>query len=446
MRGDFVDSYDPRMWKATWSPGRAPQEAVRSGASASLGRLPIGIAGGVAILLAGTVTAWLSRPSAQQAVAQAESPSPAPAAPSGPALVRRTLVLSKSSDLVDALVSSGLSKEVAQQVATAAAPGLRDTGEIRAVLTLLPTGNSFQLERLEASNADSSGVVVTRSASGALATSSVAAQVSTKTLVRHGTMDGDSFYTSAIAVGIPNSIIPEFAKALAFDFDFQREVTAGDAFEVAYAQPMNASGEAVGAPTLLYASLTTSTKSATIYRFAPDGKTDEWFDASGRSVVRALMRTPVDGARITSKFGMRFHPILKFLKLHGGIDFAAPTGTPIYASGSGVLEFAGPKGPNGNFVKIRHDNGWETLYLHMNRFMPGIVTGARVSQGQQIGEVGTTGRSTGPHLHYEVHIDGEKVDPLSIQTESGRTLDGAALTAFEKARDKIDVSRASQAN
>ncbi|WP_213981487.1 M23 family metallopeptidase, partial [Sphingomonas sp. dw_22] len=349
-------------------------------------------------------------------------------------------------DLADALASSGLGPDVAREVAQAAAPGLSETGEIRAVLTLTRVGQGFALDRLDASNGDSSGVVVTRSASGTLAVSRVAAQISTRILVRHGTMDGDSFYTSAVAVGVPNSVIPEFAKALAFDFDFQREVSAGDAFEAAYAQPTNASGEAVGAPTLLYAALTTSAKSAAVYRFAPDGKTDEWFDASGRSIIRALMRTPVDGARVTSKFGLRFHPILKFMKLHGGIDFAAPTGTPIYASGSGVLEFAGPKGPNGNFVKIRHDNGWETLYLHMNRFMPGIVTGARVSQGQQIGEVGTTGRSTGPHLHYEVHIDGEKVDPLSIQTESGRTLDGAQLIAFEKARDRIDVSRAAQAN
>nr|WP_232328607.1 M23 family metallopeptidase [Sphingomonas horti] len=134
------------------------------------------------------------------------------------------------------------------------------------------------------------------------------------------------------------------------------------------------------------------------------------------------------------------------MKLHGGIDFAAPIGTPIYASGSGVIEWAAFKGANGNLVVLRHDNGWQTLYLHMNRFAPGIAPGARVSQGQQIGEIGTTGRSTGPHLHYEVHINGERVDPLGIQTEAGKTLEGAQLIAFEKLRDRIDVSRAAQTN
>ena len=141
---------------------------------------------------------------------------------------------------------------------------------------------------------------------------------------------------------------------------------------------------------------------------------------------------------------MRVHPVLGFMKMHKGTDFAAPIGTPIYAAGNAIIEFAGPKGPNGNFVKLMHDNKWETLYLHMNKFAPNIVTGNRVVQGQQLGEIGTTGRSTGPHLHYEVHIDGQPVDSMSIRTEAGRTLGGPALVAFGKERDRIDVSRAAQ--
>jgi murein DD-endopeptidase MepM/ murein hydrolase activator NlpD len=215
---------------------------------------------------------------------------------------------------------------------------------------------------------------------------------------------------------------------------------------MAYAQPVNAAGEAVGAPQLLYASLTTAAKAVAVYRFAPPGGAEEWFDSSGRSIVRALMRTPVDGARVTSKFGMRFHPIQKFAKLHGGIDFAAPVGTPVYASGTGTIEVAAPKGCNGNYVALRHDNGWRTLYLHLSRFGAGITSGTRVTQGQPIGEVGSTGCSTGPHLHYEVHVDGQKVDPLSIETgDAGKVLEGAALLAFEKVRDRIDVSRAGNA-
>jgi murein DD-endopeptidase MepM/ murein hydrolase activator NlpD len=157
------------------------------------------------------------------------------------------------------------------------------------------------------------------------------------------------------------------------------------------------------------------------------------------------MRTPVDGARVSSSFGFRTHPILGYQKLHRGVDFAAPTGTPIYAAGAATIEFAGPKGANGNFVALRHDNGWRTLYLHMNAFGPGITTGARVSQGQQVGEVGTTGRSTGPHLHYEVHIDGEPVDPMTIQVGEGRSLSGPLLAAFVEARNRIDQVRAGAA-
>src|SRR5690606_25925726 len=141
------------------------------------------------------------------------------------------------------------------------------------------------------------------------------------------------------------------------------------------------------------------------YRFTPEGEEPGWFDGNGRSIVRAFMRTPIDGARVSSSFGYRKHPILGYQKLHRGVDFAAPIGTPIYAAGDATVEFAGPKGPNGNFVALRHDNGWRTLYLHMNAFGEGIVAGARVRQGQRVGEVGTTGRSTGPHLHYEVHIN-----------------------------------------
>ena len=432
-----VDSYDPRVWAQHWSPAPAVQPKLRD-------RRVIAIAAAGAVLLVGAGTALVTR-STEADMAQAESASPAAPSPApAPQEVRRVLILSRASDLGGSLTAAGLPADLVAKVVAAAMPALRD-GEIRAALTMVPSPGGLVLDRLEASNSDSSGVVV-RLVAGEVSASRVEAQISTKIVVRRGTMDGDSFYSSAVAVGIPNSLIPVFAKALAFDFNFQTEVSAGDAFEAAYAQPINASGEDAGAPRLLYAALTTAAKSASVYRVpAEAGLEDEWFDSSGRSIVRSLMRTPVDGARISSKFGMRFHPVLHFAKLHGGIDFAAPTGTPIYAAGTGVIEFAGPKGPNGNFVALRHDNGWRTLYLHMNRFGDGIATGVRVTQGQQLGEVGTTGRSTGPHLHYEVHIDGEKVDPLSVPTDaSGKTLQGAALIAFEKIRDQIDVSRAGQ--
>ncbi len=445
LRDGTVASYDPRVWAQSWS----PQPAGSPGTLGRMGparRSAIALGAGAGILALGALTAIAMRPAGTGAGAGGIGALPAASAtPAEPAEVRHTLILAHAGDLTGMLTGQGLDPDTAQKVTTAALPALKPDGQVRAVLVFRHDGDKLAFARLEASNGDSSGVVVRRAASGAFASARVAAQVSTRTFVVHGTMDGDSFYTSALAVGMPNSLIPVFARALSFDFNFQTEVSAGDAFEAAYTQPVNASGEVAGVPVLLYASLTTATKSAAVYRFDQNGQ-EAWFDASGRSTVHALMRTPVDGARVTSKFGMRFHPVLHFMKLHGGIDFAAPIGTPIYASGEGQIEFAGPKGPNGNFVKLRHTNGWETLYLHMNRFAQGIVEGAHVAQGQQIGEIGTTGRSTGPHLHYEVHINGEQVDPLDVPTDNAaaKALDTRDLLAFEAVRDRVDVSRAQQ--
>lgn len=258
-----------------------------------------------------------------------------------------------------------------------------------------------------------------------------------------GELDGESFYSSAVAAGVSDVLVGPFANAFRYDFDIQREVAPGDIFEAGFEERVNADGEPVGAPRLVYASLATAAKTRALYLYQLPGDAEaEWFDSSGRSSRRALMRTPVDAARISSGFGMRGHPILGFRKMHRGTDFAAPTGTPIFAAGDATVSFAGMKGANGNFVRLRHDNGWETLYLHMNRIAPAIIPGSRVAQGMQIGEVGTTGRSTGPHLHYEVHIDGQAVDPMSIETGGGRSIPTAAMVGFRKIRDAIDAKRA----
>ncbi len=404
--------------------------------------MPLAFGAAAAVLAIGALTAHFSRQDGGVTTAAPEAGGVTAAAPQGPAQIKRTLVLSGVGDLGETLQASGLTTADAEAAAAAARPSLAPDGEIRAILTLEKADDGTRLVRLDASNPDSSGVVVSPVAPGVFTASKVAALLTARIIVRRGTMDADSFYSSAVAAGVIDSLIPVFAKALAFDFDFQREVRAGDAFEAAFSQPVDSAGNPVGAPTLLYAALSTATKSAAVYRFAVDGGAPEWFDGSGRSIVRALMRTPVDGARVSSKFGFRIHPVLGFAKLHRGTDFAAPTGTPIYASGNGVVTWSGMKGANGNLVILRHDNGWQTYYLHQNRILPQISVGSRVGQGQQIGEVGTTGRSTGPHLHYEVHVDNEPVDPLSIRTEGGRILSGEALIAFGKERDRIDVSRA----
>ncbi|SFS03887.1 peptidoglycan DD-metalloendopeptidase family protein [Sphingomonas jatrophae] len=457
MMSDEDDpSFDPRTWSAAGAttPGAAPAAAPPSPEATPQRerRAPspalLGGGAALALLVAGGVAALVSRPGGPQPSAPV-APAATPAAKTAPAATvaeaRRTLVLSQASELRAALADAGVPATEADAAAAAALRTIGERkGELRAVLTLLQGGAATRLARLDASFEDSSGVVVKRSAGGFDA-APVKASLSTVVTVIRGEMDANSFYTSAVAAGVTDTLIPDFAKAFAFDFDFQREIHPGDVFEAAFEQQKNAAGQPVGTPRLLFASLTTGEKSRSLYWFQPAGEEGGWFDGNGASIVRALMRTPVDGARVSSQFGIRTHPVLGFVKMHKGTDFAAPTGTPIYASGDATVQWAAMKGANGNLTILRHDNGWQTYYLHQSAFMPGIVAGARVHQGQEIGKVGTTGRSTGPHLHYEVHIDGAPVDPLSIQTESGRTLTGAPRTAFIKERDRIDVARAARA-
>ncbi|MEH3107673.1 MAG: peptidoglycan DD-metalloendopeptidase family protein [Sphingomonas fennica] len=415
-------SFDPLTWV---------EPAPRRGARRP--RMAIALAASAAVLAAGAISAWTMRRAEQALVAEAP----------GPAHVVRTMVLPDAASLGEALIASGVAAAEAHAAVAAARPGLAPAGEVRAALTLSADPKPHLL-RLELSNADGSGMAVTARGQG-FAGRRVAADLATNVLVRRGLMDAESFYSSAVAVGINDSLIPEFAKALAFDFDFQRDVHRGDAFEAAFEQKVDNAGQAIGPPRLLYAAMTTAGKSAAVYRYTPPGAEPGWFDSSGRSVVSALMRTPVDGARVSSTFGMRTHPVLGFQKLHRGVDFAAAIGTPVYASGNGVIESAVPSDSAGNWIRLRHDNGMETVYMHLNRFMPGIAGhGARVAQGQEIGEVGTTGRSTGPHLHYEVHVGGQPVDPATIEATGQTILSGKALIDFGRERDRIDVARAGQ--
>lgn len=442
-------SFDPRAWSRDAAPADAPPPTA---APSPANRMPL-IAGGVVAMLAalGAVALTTRKDGPAPPPAQTAQTTPPPAATETAAakpvsLVRRTLVLPAPAALESALTDAGVAADDARAAAAAAGSVLGGrAGEVRAVISLAQDGAAARLMRLEASFEDSSGVVVDRDPAGTgFKASAVAAQLASVITVVRGEMDADSFYTSAVTAGITDTLIAPFFKAFQFDFDFQREIKPGDVFEAAFEQQKNATGQPVGQPRLLYASMTTEAKSRALYWFQPAGEEGGWFDGNGASIVRSLMRTPVEGARISSQFGYRTHPILGYQKLHKGTDFAAPIGTPIYASGNGVIQFAAMKGPNGNLTVLRHDNGWQTLYLHQNRFMPGIEPGARVVQGQHIGDIGTTGRSTGPHLHYEVHIDGQAVDPMSIQTESGRTLAGDQRAAFIRERDRIDVARAAR--
>jgi murein DD-endopeptidase MepM/ murein hydrolase activator NlpD len=252
-----------------------------------------------------------------------------------------------------------------------------------------------------------------------------------------------SIYDAALAAGAGDQQVVDFATIFGYDIDFQREIWAGDKFEITYETFRDERGQPVRSGNVIYAEIDSQALHKGFYRFttSDDGGTD-YYTADGQSATKFLMRTPINGARLSSGFGNRRHPILGYNRLHKGTDFAAPTGTPIYAAGNGTLVKYGPNGTFGNYAMIRHANGYETAYAHMSRFSSGLARGSHVRQGQVIGYVGTTGRSTGPHLHYEVHINGNAVNAMALRLPTGRTLSGAQLDAFKAERARIDQIRA----
>ncbi len=257
-------------------------------------------------------------------------------------------------------------------------------------------------------------------------------------------VDGEisrSLFADASALEIPPATLAAMIRAFSFDVDFQRELQPGDRFALLYETLHERDGQLAKPGDLLYAELVLSGKPIGIYRFTPKSGFTDYFTADGRSVRKSLLRTPIDGARISSGYGMRRHPILGYSKMHRGVDFAAPTGTPIYAAGHGTVEKAARFGSYGKYVRIRHNGSYKTAYAHLSRYGRGIKSGARVKQGQVIGYVGSTGRSTGPHLHYEVISNGKQVNPRSIKLPAGERLKGADLRAFQEAREEIDALR-----
>ncbi len=265
-----------------------------------------------------------------------------------------------------------------------------------------------------------------------------------KKLVRTGGVIQNSLFLSAAQAGIPTKTIVDLIRIFSYDVDFQREIQPGDSFEVYFERFTDENGRVLKEGAIHWASMTLSGKEISVFRFktADDGFTD-YYDAKGRSVKKTLMRTPINGARLTSGFGNRKHPTLGYTKKHLGVDFGARSGTPIMAAGNGVVEMAGRNGGYGNYVRIRHNSEFKTAYAHMRKFAKGVRKGSRVKQGQIIGYVGTTGRSTGPHLHYEVHRNGRKINPLSVKLPAGRKLGGKMLAAFRKHSEAISSDVAS---
>lgn len=251
-----------------------------------------------------------------------------------------------------------------------------------------------------------------------------------------------SLYASALNLGATDHEVAALADAFAYDVDFQRDVRSGDNFELVFERYYDDEGNTVRTGDLLFVSLESRRGLRAFYWFiAPGDARADWYDVDGRSARRFLMKTPINGARLSSGFGVRRHPVLGYSRMHRGTDFAAPTGTPILAAGDGTVVRSGPFSTYGNYVRVRHANGYETAYAHMSRFARGVRAGTRVRQGQIIGYVGTTGRSTGPHLHYEVLRRGQQVNPMTLRVANGRNLDGRALELFMIERARIDTLR-----
>ncbi len=247
-----------------------------------------------------------------------------------------------------------------------------------------------------------------------------------------------SLYLAGRRADIPPTILAELIRIFSFDVDFQRDVQPDDSFDLMFDRHFDVSGNAVAEGKIQIAEMVLSGKRVRLYRHHTKNSDIDYFDAKGRSVRKALILTPIDGARISSGYGRRRHPVLGYTKMHRGIDFAAPRGTPIYAAGHGTIEVAGRNGGYGKYIRIRHNGSYKTAYAHLKGYARGVRRGNRVRQGQIIGYVGSTGRSTGPHLHYEILRNGRQMNPKRLNLPSGRKLKDAELKRFFAARDSLE--------
>ena len=250
----------------------------------------------------------------------------------------------------------------------------------------------------------------------------------------------NSIFESLIKVNIPENIIMEFVQLFSFDIDFQRDIREGNKIKIFYEKFNDQKQNFIKAGEIYFAEIQLHNHSYELYRFENKNKNlVGYFDSKGKSATKALMKTPINGARLSSGYGMRKHPILGYNKKHQGVDFAAPTGTPIMAAGTGHIEFVGNNGGAGKYIRIKHLNGYKTAYAHLSMYASGISKNVKVNQGQTIGYVGSTGLSTGPHLHYEVWFNGERINPMTMKLPSGKKLENEELVSFLKLKEEIDI-------
>lgn len=359
-----------------------------------------------------------------------------------PGLLERIISVGRGDTLMELLLQAGLAQAEAHAAVTALKEvynprNLRPGHELILTFRSNGEGGCEEFEGLKMQVDVDRKVLVQRAEDETFAAMEEQGELKLDTATAEGRIES-SLYEAALQAGLPVPVLMQMIRAYSFDIDFQRDIHPGDSFEVLFERQVDLEGRPVREGPVLYANLETRGRTLRIYRFTSlDGETD-FFNERGQSVRKTLMLTPIDGARLSSGFGMRRHPILGYSRMHKGLDFAAPTGTPIMAAGDGVVVEAGRKGNYGNTVVLRHPNEYRTLYAHMSRFARGIKVGARVKQGEVIGYVGSTGMSTGPHLHYEVLVRGKHVNPASVVSPPGRTLAGQDLERFRAAASELE--------
>jgi len=362
------------------------------------------------------------------------------------AVLAKEIIVKRGDTLLDLLVREGLARNEAHSVVGALTPVFNPRRlQYDQALTMTyeaPDDDSIEFKSLNIKLDSVHEVRVDRCGDNAFTANEIVNEFQTRTLRAEFEINS-SLYEAADQNGVSFDMLLPIINVYAYDVDFQRDIRAGDYFEIMYETKVDTNGEVVCSGTTSYAALTTQGRRLTLYHYRDSDGVVDYFDENGRSLKKNLMVTPIDGARISSGYGMRRHPILGYSRMHKGLDFAAPSGTPIKAAGDGVVEFAARNGTYGNLVRLRHANDYQTKYAHMSRFARGMRSGVRVKQGQIIGYVGTTGRSTGPHLHYEVLQHGRSINPSKIKSKPGRILKGSELARFTEAKAKLDVQFAS---
>jgi len=362
-------------------------------------------------------------------------------------LAVQTVTVRQGETLGDVLVKTGIDRTTAYNVVEAVhevynLKKLQVGQELELAYDALGIdGDATPLSALNFEVDAGRSVSVSRQDDGSFAAKEVVANTHRELARAEGTISS-TLFESAEKEGLPIDILTSMVKLFSYDVDFQRDIQKGDKFQVMYEHAVTEDGRPVRTLNIRYASMTLSGTPLKFYAFRQSDGTYDYYNEKGEGIRKALLRTPVNGAILTSGFGMRRHPILGYSRLHKGVDFGVPTGTPIMAAGDGIVEKREVNGGYGNYVRIRHTSEYATAYAHMSRFAAAVQVGKRVRQGDIIGYVGSTGRATGPHLHYEVFKARTQVNPISVKFPSAQKLDGPLMARFRQSQTQTDQAYA----